>query len=66
VIKTFIEKNNIKEYNIFSVDNKNDDIGFSFILNKKNQKLLDQINLILNEMQKNGEIDELKMKYGLQ
>jgi ABC-type amino acid transport substrate-binding protein len=66
IIKNFIEKNNIKEYNIFEIDtSKTINLGFSFALNKKNQKLLDQINVIIEEMGRNGEIDSLKAKYEL-
>ncbi len=71
VMKNFIEINNIKEYNSFEVkileiDKKNNDLGFSFALNKKNTKLLNQINMALEEIKNNGEIDILKEKYGLQ
>jgi ABC-type amino acid transport substrate-binding protein len=65
VIKNFIEKNNIKECGIFEIKHEKAEIPLSFILNKKNQKLLDQINFILNEMESGVEIDELKKKYGL-
>jgi ABC-type amino acid transport substrate-binding protein len=67
IIDEFIKKNQLKNYKIIKIEKmaiNGDEISFMF--KKGNEKLQSQFNKAIDELAKEGKIEELKKKYNLE
>jgi ABC-type amino acid transport substrate-binding protein len=64
-VDSYIESDKMKNFKIIPEDLKGTEVGAAFMFKKNNQKLKNQINKAIVELEKNGELEKLKKKYNL-